>query len=96
MDYPAFQSELGLLLRARSVGTTADVAQDTVLYWNGHKVMGLHLNDKSPDGTDATFEIDEHAFNRLHAQIVAWMQTPRYTTRLDLQQEIGRSSWPDI
>jgi hypothetical protein len=92
MDYPAFQSQLGFLLGNSPVGTTADIAQDALLYWDGRKVMGLRSNDQSVCGSDATFEVDEHTCNRLHAQIVAWMQAPHYAFRPELEQEISRSS----
>jgi hypothetical protein len=87
MDYASIQPALTTLLRNRPLGTTADINKQTVAYWDGHEVRGIHLrhdeSDKS-DRLDGDFDLDERTLNQLYADLIAWMAAPRYTVRAEL------------
>jgi hypothetical protein len=84
MEYASFQSELTTLLRDRPPGTTADLNKYTVAYWDGHEVRGIHLHHDNSGPLGGDFDFDERTFNQLHADLVAWMDAPRYTVRPEL------------
>lgn len=84
MDYASIQPALTTLLRNRPAGTTADINIETVAYWDGHQVRGIHLRHDESGRPEGVFDFDERTFNRLHADLVAWMAAPRYTVRPEL------------
>jgi hypothetical protein len=86
MDYASIQPELTTLLRNRPLGTTADINKQTVAYWDGYEVRGIHLRHDKSGRLDENFDFDfdERTFNQLHADLVAWMAAPRYTVRPEL------------
>jgi len=82
MEYASLQPELATLLRRLPLGTTADINERTVAFWDGQEVRGFRLR---PDGRlAADFVFDERSFNQLHSDIVAWMAAPRYSMRPEL------------
>ena len=84
MDYASIQPALTTLLRNRPPGTTADINKETVAYWDGYQVRGIHLQHDKSGRLDGDFDFDERTFNRLHADLVAWMAAPHYTVRPEL------------
>ena len=47
MDCIAFRAQLAPMLRDRPSGTTADLNDRTVAYWNGYEVVGVRLDDEA-------------------------------------------------
>ena len=84
MEYASFQPELATRLRGRPTGTTADINEQTVVYWDGCEVRGIHLRHDGSGRLDGFFDFDERTFNQLHADLIAWMDAPRYTLRPEL------------
>ena len=84
MDYASIQPALITLLRHRPPGTTADLNKQTVAYWDGREVRGIHLRHDQSGRLDEDFDFDERTLNQLHADLVAWMAAPRYTVRPEL------------
>jgi hypothetical protein len=83
MDCVAFQAQLSLMLRDRPRGTTADLDDDTVAYWNGHEVVGARLEEGS-GSIDEEFEFGEFECRRLHETLIEWMASPRYSIREEI------------
>ncbi|SAL33606.1 hypothetical protein AWB69_03021 [Caballeronia udeis] len=84
MDYASIQPALTILLRNRPPGTTADINNRTVAYWDGHEIRGIHLRNDKSGRLDEDFDFDERTINQLHADLVEWMAAPRYTVRPEL------------
>jgi len=84
MDYASIQPELATLLRNRPLGTTADINEQTVAYWDGYEVRGIHLRHDESGRLEGDFDFDERTFNQLYADLVEWMAAPRYTVRAEL------------
>jgi hypothetical protein len=81
MKYASLQPELATLLRRLPSGTTADINECTVAFWDGQEVRGFRLR---PDGgrlLDADFDFDDRSFNQVHSDIAAWMAAPHYSMR---------------
>ena len=93
MEYASGQAELATLLRSRPLGTTADINGHTVAYWDGREIRGFRLGrDDYSEQLEEEFDFDERTFNRLHADLVAWMAAPRYTVRPELAQRLSGAS----
>jgi hypothetical protein len=86
MEYASVQAQLATLLRSRPLGTTADINGHTVAYWDGREIRGFRLG--RDERLEEEFDFDERTYNALHADLVAWMATPRYTFRLELAQRL--------
>jgi hypothetical protein len=84
MEYASLQPELATLLRRLPVGTTADINECTVAFWDGQEVRGFRLRPEGGGRLDAEFAFDERSFHRLHSDIVAWMAAPCYSMRPEL------------
>ena len=81
MEYASLQPELATLLRRLPLGTTADINERTVAFWDGQEVRGFHLRPDRGGRLHADFDFDERSFNQLHSDIVAWMAAPHYSMR---------------
>jgi hypothetical protein len=84
MDSIAFQAQLALMLRDRLRGTTADLNDHTVAYWNGHEVVGVRLDDKGGGSVSEEFVFGEVECRRLHETLIEWMAAPRYSVRAEI------------
>jgi hypothetical protein len=92
MDSIAFQAQLALMLRDRPRGTTADLNDHTVAYWNGHEVVGVRLDDEAGRRVSEEFVFGEAESRRLHETHIEWMVAPRYSVReevIDLLDKPG-------
>jgi hypothetical protein len=91
MDLEGIKAGFAALLRDRPRGTTADVTEHTVVYWDGEQVMGVHLCADHP-GFDQRFELDHHFCGDAHEHMVSWFAHPRFTVRSDLVAWLDRWS----
>jgi len=90
MDCIAFRAQLGLMTRGRPHGTTADLDDRTLAYWNGHGVMGVRVcYDDDGAVLFEEFQFGEHECLRLHQTLVEWMAAPRYTIRVEIIESLG-------
>lgn len=71
------------LLCTKPRGTTADITDQMVVYWDGTRSMGVHLCADDP-GFDYRFELDHHFYGHAHGQLVDWFAHPRYSSRPEL------------
>ena len=74
---------LASMLKDRPHGTTADITEHTVIYWDGHSVAGVHLIADYPE-LDVRFEIDEHFVGDAHEHLTQWLDNPKFSSRPDL------------
>jgi hypothetical protein len=84
IDRIAFQGTLSLFLRDRPRGTTVDLNEFTVAYWDGRRVAGAHLRHDGSGRLDEAFDFDERMCDQLQDDLVAWMGNPRYTVHPEL------------
>ena len=71
------------LLRSRPCGTTADLNDDVVVFWDGTWAKGARVKDGM---AQEKFDLDERACNRLHGELVAWLAAPRYSVHPEVEQ----------
>jgi hypothetical protein len=82
-DFGMFKENLAMLLRDQPAGTTADLADVVVAFWDGRRVVGAYLRDGGR--LDEVFEFDENAWEIWHDEIASWQATPHYTERAELK-----------
>jgi hypothetical protein len=70
-------------LRGIPCGATADVAEHTVVYLEGERVMGVHLCADYP-GFDERFELDHQFCVVEQGHLDSWFAHPCFTVRPDL------------
>jgi len=76
---------IGMLLRDQPPGTTADLSDYTVAYFDGHHVMGLYLSADAP-GFDEEFELTDEFLDQIPEVVAAWLNQPTYTLRPELME----------
>jgi hypothetical protein len=81
--FASFRSHVAMLLRDLPAGTTADLTEVTVAYWNGQQVVCAYLRDGGR--MDEDFEFDENAWGAWHEEYLLWLAAPRFTERADLK-----------
>jgi len=84
--FEAFEAHLAMLLRDLPPGTTADLSDLLLAYWDGHGVVGLYLRDDGSGRLDEEYDLDEALWCQWHADFVDWLRNPRFTQRPELQE----------
>jgi len=75
---------IGMLLRDQPEGTTADLLDYTVAYFDGHRVLGLYLSADVPGQFDEDFELTDEFLDQIPEAVEEWLEHPRYTFRPEL------------
>jgi hypothetical protein len=73
-------ADIGMLLRDHPPGTTADIAEYCVVYWDGDRLIGAHLSTDHPGEPDEPFDVDE-VLPEIPECIEEWLKAPKYTFR---------------
>ena len=84
----AFQAHLATLLCSRPRCTTAELNESTIVFWDGQWAKGAELLSDGSGNLSSKFDLDERTCNRLHADLVTWLESPRYGLRSDLDKWI--------
>ncbi|MFM0125991.1 MULTISPECIES: hypothetical protein [Paraburkholderia] len=74
---------IGMLLRDRSPGTTADITDDAVLYLDAGQLYGAHLSADEPEVVAVPFEIED-VLPDVRSAVTDWLARPRFTIRPSL------------
>ncbi|MEA3094707.1 MAG: hypothetical protein QOJ04_6049 [Caballeronia sp.] len=83
MDLERVRAEFAALLSDKPRGTTADITDHAVVYWDGERPMGVHLWADHP-GFDDRFELDHHFCGDVHEHLTDWFAHPRYSSHPNL------------
>lgn len=84
--YQTFVAQLGMLLRHLPTGTTAELTDFAVAYWDGRHVVGVYLREDGCDLLDEDFELDENAWENWSDELTAWLSAPRFSERAELKE----------
>jgi hypothetical protein len=82
MDSATFQAEIATLLHEREAGTAAEFNDRTIAFWNGIEARGARFDEQGQLAGE--FELDDRECNRLHVDLISWMERPRYSMRPEL------------
>jgi hypothetical protein len=83
MDLDRVKSGFAALLRDRPRGTTADLSEQSVIYWDRDRAMGVHLC-ADPLGFDGRFDLDHDFCGDAHEHLAHWFADPHYSLRPEL------------
>jgi hypothetical protein len=81
-----FESDLGMLLRDESRGTTADLTDLVVAYWGGNAVVYAYLRDDEGGLIEEEFDPEDLPWNEWQTPFSAWLASPRFSHR----EEVAR------
>jgi hypothetical protein len=87
MTREQFETRLAMILRDIAFGTTADLTDRAVAYWNGQRVVYAHLRDDDSDQIADEFSLEAH-WSEMREWLNEWMVEPIFTVRPELQDEI--------
>ncbi|MFM0047341.1 hypothetical protein [Paraburkholderia sediminicola] len=68
-----FLTQLRMFLRDLPKGTTAELTEFAVAYWDGHRVVGLYLREDGSNRLDEDFELDESAWENWRDELTGWL-----------------------
>jgi hypothetical protein len=80
MKIEDFKSHLSMLLRDQPIGTTADLSDFSVAWWNGHNVTYAFLRDDSVRIV-VVFDLDDYGWKRWEPDFAAWVEAPKFSAR---------------
>jgi hypothetical protein len=83
LEFKSFKAHVAMLLRDLPRGTTADLTEVAVAYWNGRQLVGAYLRDNGR--IDEEFDFDENAWGNWREEFLLWFEAPRFSVRGDLQ-----------
>ncbi len=81
-----------MLLRDLPIGTTADLTEVAVAYWDGTRVVGAYLRDGGR--LDEEFEFDRNAWESWYDEFNDWLAAPRFSERDELEARLRSGSGP--
>ncbi|RFU49624.1 hypothetical protein [Paraburkholderia sp. DHOC27] len=92
MTRDEFESKLAMILQDVAFGTTADLTDEAVAYWDGHRIVYATLAE---DGGRVDREFDLGArWPEWRAWLEAWMSEPTFSVRPELQAVHDAASTP--
>lgn len=83
-------ADIGMLLRDRPPGTTADITSGAVLYWDGRRLQGAGVSVDEPDGVDPPVELED-LLPEIRGAVAGWLQRPTFSLRPSLLEWLDRS-----
>jgi hypothetical protein len=81
MKIEDFKSHLSMLLRDQPIGTTADLSDFAVAWWNGHRVTYAFLLNVESGRIEEEFDLDDYGWKRWEADFAAWVETPKFSAK---------------
>jgi hypothetical protein len=84
-------ANIGMLLRDRPPGTTADIAGDVVLYWDGGRLNGASLSADEPGVVATPVELED-VLPAIHGAVADRLARPTFTFRPSLLEWLEDSS----
>ncbi|SAL54991.1 hypothetical protein [Caballeronia humi] len=91
-EFASFRAQLAMFLRDLPAGTTADLTDVAVAYWNGKCLVGAYLRDGGR--IDEEFDFDENAWGNWQDEFIHWLSAPRFSERWDLKQGLDNARPP--
>jgi hypothetical protein len=84
LNHDAVDAQLAALLRDQPCGTTANLTDFAVAYWNGCRVVYVFLDEDSYAALDEEFNLTDYLLDRWEADFAAWFAEPHYSVRPEL------------
>ena len=86
-----FEQELSTLLRQQPRGTTADLSDCMVAYWNGtslvYAYLGAGVIEEEP-------EVDDSVWTEWRPKLEKWHASPTFSVRAELHRSLAAEPHP--
>jgi len=79
LNHESVDARLADLLNNRPSGTTADLTDFAVAFWDGARVRYVFLDEDKTEDLDDEFELNDYELDQWHDEISAWFADPRFT-----------------
>jgi hypothetical protein len=84
MNHGAVDAQLAALLRDQPRGTTANLTDFAVAYWDGRRVVYVFLHEDGYVEFDEEFDLTDYLLDQWGATFAAWFAEPHYSVRPEL------------
>ncbi|MGA7781810.1 MAG: hypothetical protein WCA85_29425 [Paraburkholderia sp.] len=84
MTRDEFESKLAMILRDVAFGTTADLTEQAVAYWNGEHIVYATLREDDSGLIDREFDLAAQ-WPAWRGWLEAWMSQPTFSVRPELE-----------
>ncbi|MEA3087674.1 MAG: hypothetical protein QOC89_5371 [Paraburkholderia sp.] len=81
-----FVRQLAMMLRDLPVGTTADLNDCMVAYWNGYSVVFAFLGERGTGVVEEEFDIDDYVWDDWRPTFENWVSQPVFSSRPEVKQ----------
>ncbi|ACC73725.1 hypothetical protein PPMP20_24160 [Paraburkholderia phymatum] len=85
MTRTEFEERVGTILRDHGTGTTADLTDELVAYWNGHAVAYVLLHETASGANYEDFVMDDAQWTSWRSWLEAWMDSPTFSVRPEVR-----------
>jgi hypothetical protein len=87
-----FELHLAEALGAMPPGTTADLTDCIVAYWNGKSVAYAFLCGDGSGKVDEDFDLDDYVWAEWHPSFAEWLAKPTFSVRTEVRDWVARKS----
>ncbi|KAA0999041.1 hypothetical protein FVF58_42780 [Paraburkholderia panacisoli] len=84
MKLEDFKSQLSMLLRDHPNGTTADLSDFAVAWWNGNDVTYAFLRDDETGLIEEVFDLDDYLWGEWRETLSKWVDAPKFSERAEV------------
>jgi hypothetical protein len=80
-----------MLLRDLPMGTSADLTDCTVAWWDGHQVVFGFLCEDATDAIDEEFDLGDYEWQEWQAGLTRWAAQPKFSMRPQVRAWLNES-----
>jgi len=84
MTHDELHQKLTEQLRTMPLGTSADITDFAIAYWDGHKVVYAFLRDEGCGRVEEEFDFTEHEFEQWADALADWEKEPKFSARPEI------------
>ena len=81
MSREEFEHQLGTVLRHHGAGTTADLTDELVAYWNGSGLSYVLLRENPAGAVREKFSMNDAHWSNWRSWLEAWIESPTFSIR---------------
>ncbi|MDP9648710.1 hypothetical protein [Paraburkholderia caledonica] len=84
MTHDELHQRLTEQLQQMPLGTSADLTDFAIAYWDGHKVVYVFLRDEGCGRVEEEFDFTEQEFEQWADALAAWEKEPKFSVRPEI------------
>ena len=95
MSREQFEYQLAVLLRHHGAGTTADLTDELVAYWNGSGLSFALLRETPTGSIHEEFCMDDAHWGGWRSWLEAWIDSPMFSVRPEIRDWVSKKPFTD-